>query len=417
VDRNESRSGRLKILVVSNLYPPHTIGGYEIGCRDVVEALRARGHDVRVLTSCYGVDGPQSDGDVMRWLWASIPSRRLRWTEIYSGLIAKERDNQRAFDRACLQHRPDLVYFWNLGLTSCAPLYRVERLGIPSCAYVSDYWPIRREMDRWYNRTRPLRRLPGASLLLAPLARCSLLVPPKLDEIRNAQFTSDFVRREIEAGGVRLPGASVIHWGIDTDAFPAGEPAQAPRRLLYVGQVLAHKGVHTAIEAMRILAESAPDGCPTLTIVGGSLSPDYVAELKSKAAEWGLESRVEFRGPVARRELPGVYSSHDVLIFPSVWPEPFSITLLEAMSSGLAVVATPAGGNSEILDDCRNALMFPAEDAAQCADRIGRLLADPALYRRLCLAAAETVRERFRLTGMVDAIEERLLRAAGTDVS
>jgi glycogen synthase len=43
----------MRVLVLSNFYPPHFIGGYELGCRDVVEGLKARGHDVRVLTSTY----------------------------------------------------------------------------------------------------------------------------------------------------------------------------------------------------------------------------------------------------------------------------------------------------------------------------------------------------------------------------
>src|SRR5579859_3736774 len=43
----------MKILVVTNLYPPHHVGGYELGCRDIVEQLRRRGHEVRVLTSTF----------------------------------------------------------------------------------------------------------------------------------------------------------------------------------------------------------------------------------------------------------------------------------------------------------------------------------------------------------------------------
>ena len=45
----------MRILVVSNLYPPHIIGGYELGCRDIVEALKRRGHELLVLTSDYGI--------------------------------------------------------------------------------------------------------------------------------------------------------------------------------------------------------------------------------------------------------------------------------------------------------------------------------------------------------------------------
>src|SRR5215211_6131335 len=65
---NVINSTGLRVVVVTNYYPPYFIGGYELGCRDVVEALKSRGHQVRVLTSTYQVDQPQTDGEVYRWL-------------------------------------------------------------------------------------------------------------------------------------------------------------------------------------------------------------------------------------------------------------------------------------------------------------------------------------------------------------
>jgi len=73
----------MKILVLTNLYPPLSIGGYEERCRDVVEGLRERGHDILVLTSTHGMIGKKDDGVVHRRLrihgfyghpWCSIPS-------------------------------------------------------------------------------------------------------------------------------------------------------------------------------------------------------------------------------------------------------------------------------------------------------------------------------------------------------
>ena len=64
----------MKILVVTNFYPPHYVGGYELGCRDVVEGLRQRGHKVDVLTSTWGVDRPLQEGGVHRWLVSDYES-------------------------------------------------------------------------------------------------------------------------------------------------------------------------------------------------------------------------------------------------------------------------------------------------------------------------------------------------------
>jgi glycosyltransferase involved in cell wall biosynthesis len=147
-----------------------------------------------------------------------------------------------------------------------------------------------------------------------------------------------------------------------------------------------------------------------LDIVGGCVAPDYQAELKGLVDARGLEGRVRFHGQVDRDALPAVYHGHDVLLFPSIWGEPFSITLLEAMSAGVAVVSTATGGTGEMLRDGENALLFPERDARACAARVARLLGDPRLLERLRTCARSTVQERFMFAGMVDQIEQDLQR-------
>src|SRR5215212_7442873 len=109
---NVSTSSGLRVVVVTNYYPPHFIGGYELGCRDIVEALKSRGHQVRVLTSTYKVDQPQTDGEVYRWLrlsewWTPNLLRDL------AAVLRKEVTNQQAFRQLCREFEPDLVYMWN----------------------------------------------------------------------------------------------------------------------------------------------------------------------------------------------------------------------------------------------------------------------------------------------------------------
>jgi glycogen synthase len=174
---------------------------------------------------------------------------------------------------------------------------------------------------------------------------------------------------------------------------------------LYVGQVTSHKGVHTAVEALKIIREQSKFKQATLTIVGG---PDYEGRIARLVFSLGLSGNVRFTGMVARERLPEIYREHDLLIFPSVWDEPFSITLLEAMSSGLAVVSTNTGGSPEILIDEMNALIFPKEDARSCASQIVRLLTDPQLFESIRREGRRTVEENFRLESMIDKIEASL---------
>ena len=124
----------------------------------------------------------------------------------------------------------------------------------------------------------------------------------------------------------------------------------------------------------------------------------------------GLESNVRFAGFVSHENLPCFYQEHDILLFPSIWDEPFSITLLEGMSSGLAVVGTATGGSLEILENDVNALVFPKEDAKACSTQILRFMAAPELYERIRGNGRCTVEERFRFEDMIDKIEDSLGR-------
>ncbi|HZJ24036.1 MAG TPA: glycosyltransferase family 4 protein, partial [Anaerolineales bacterium] len=98
----------------------------------------------------------------------------------------------------------------------------------------------------------------------------------------------------------------------------------------------------------------------------------------------------------------------DVLVLPSLWPEPFARVVLEGMVSGLVVIATPTGGTTEILTDGENGLLFAAGDAEDLAQKIICLATDPKLRRRLALAGQQTVIERFTKTKMMDEIESYL---------
>src|SRR5215212_3273863 len=96
---NVSTSSGLRVVVVTNYYPPYFIGGYELGCRDVVEALKSRGHQVRVLTSTYGVNRPEHSGDVYRWLATDLSLNINGSSEDLIKVIRKESANRRAFNR------------------------------------------------------------------------------------------------------------------------------------------------------------------------------------------------------------------------------------------------------------------------------------------------------------------------------
>jgi glycosyltransferase involved in cell wall biosynthesis len=127
----------------------------------------------------------------------------------------------------------------------------------------------------------------------------------------------------------------------------------------------------------------------------GPLRPD----LESLAVELRVPDRVKFLG--IRTDIPELMRAADAFILTSL-SEAASLTLLEAMASGLPSVVTNVGGNPELVRHEREGLLFPRGDAAGCADAIRRVLRDSELAARLGAAARARAVDRYQLNRTVE---------------
>lgn len=403
----------MRILVVSNVYPPYYIGGYELGCRDAVEALKTRGHEVKVLTSSYGLGQAESDGEVYRCLRTGLG----RDTRSPVKLLLTELYNRSAFKRMAMIFRPEIVYIWNLWQISLSLVFMAQGMGFPVCYYIFDHWLSQWEKnDIWFGSWSHVPHNPVKRLIkqfLSLLINCvGVRTHAEAPDFWHVQFASQFLKQDALQAGKPVAQAKVIHWGVDIEQFPCRNPSwTSVKRLLYVGQLVYHKGVHTAIETLKLLEEKYGYQTVEFTIVGGTIIPEYEAHLRKLVRSLGLGKKIRFTGFLPRENLPSIYREHDILIVPSIWDEPFGITILEAMSSGLAVVGTATGGSAEILQHEVNGLVFPKEDAQACAAQIVRLLENRDLFERIRLNGRQTVEQKFRIERTMDMIEQALQEA------
>jgi glycosyltransferase involved in cell wall biosynthesis len=187
------------------------------------------------------------------------------------------------------------------------------------------------------------------------------------------------------------PRASAVipNWvDLEKFAFRPHEPHQ-PVTLGLLGQISPHKGHEDAVEALRGL------GPGYRLLVAGNGEDDYVSKLREKSA--GLP--VTFSGFVAR---PDFFEAIDVLLVPS-WEEPFGIVLLEAMASGIPVIATAAGGPLDIIRPGVDGILVPPRNAQALGEAIRSL---DTQRQRLALAARSRVEEAFDLRKVIPRIEE-----------
>jgi glycosyltransferase involved in cell wall biosynthesis len=398
--------------VVSNLWPPHAIGGYELGAYDVVERLRARGHDVTVLTSTFGVPGPRVEEGVHRLL----PYDRVYADHLGARALLRGAGRVRRFLE---QARWDLVYLMSpLGLGSRL-VQDLAESGRPLVAYVSDHWLAQWPWgDAFYAHwMAPRSGLGLPRRVLRAVARRGLrgarVLPrhPATLPLEHVQFVSRFIRNASRLRLDALVTEEIIPWGLDVARFPFRKRrAEELRQWRYVGRLDEEKGVHTAVEAVARLRAAGED--VTLVVFGRDTTP-YAGRLKAEVAARGLAEHVRFAGARPRARLAEeAYAGGGLLVFPAIWDEPFSITLLEAFASGLPVLSTRTGGTGELVRDGENASVFAAGSVESLCRRWRALVRAPehalAMARR---ARADVLGER-TLDRMVDRVEAHLRAVA-----
>jgi glycosyltransferase involved in cell wall biosynthesis len=326
----------------------------------------------------------------------------------------QHRENLVSVEHTVNDFGPDLIFVWGMWALSRGLPARAEEL-LPGRVvyYLSDYWPSALDMHTTYWQS-PARR--GSTEILKRVLRkvaMSMLAgegQPKL-KLEQVICVSARVRDLLVEAGVPIQSARIIHGGTDMARFPdvrKRDYRSGHLQLLYAGQLVHHKGVHTVIEAMAKLVNEYKVHEVTLTLVGTG-HPEYEAFLRKLVEKAHLQELVTFYGSATKDKMPALMQQFDVLIFPSIYEEPLARVTQEGMASGLIVVGTTTGGTKEILRNGETGLTFAPEDADGLVEQIIRLIKDPDLCYRLAQTGRQTVFENFTLDKMVRDIEACLL--------
>ncbi len=402
----------MRILVVSNLYPPLYLGGYELACKDIVDGLRARGHDVYVLTSTYRASSCAAETSISRILnhyWGSYPDGTLA---LSSSQAAKsywlDFANYRRMKKWIRKLEPEFIYLWNLERISPVPIIAaVKESGIPFVVHLMDYWlrdtrlpdELVDPMPEWLKRIRwkareILRRIIDPYVMENPLIAMS-----------------ETVKCEFVRAGFPSENIQVIYHGIRTDLQLGEEDLGLnrvkegrPFRILFAGLLLPCKGVDTLIMALSGLVHLKEVRDIHLDIVGQG-AKEYREELYALVRQHQLDGFVSFLGFVPRQDLLMKYREYDVFILPTKREEPFGIVIIEAMASGVPVIASSVGGPAEIITNEETGILVPLGDSVKLAIAIHNLMHNEGLREKIQENALALVRDRFDIERSIDRIE------------
>ena len=197
--------------------------------------------------------------------------------------------------------------------------------------------------------------------------------------IFNSQTTKGVV------SGLVPPKPSVVAYP-PTDRFGARvteeeiiERAVAPElRILFLGNVMFRKGLHTLIDAVRGLKSKV-----RVDVIGSlTTEPGYAQAMRDKAAVHGLSSTVHFHGPLDNEPLIEKLKAAHVLVVPSSY-EGFGIVYLEGMGFGLPAIGTTAGAAGEVIREGETGYLIPPGDSVALAERLSALASQRGLLVRL----------------------------------
>ncbi|MES2334376.1 MAG: glycosyltransferase family 4 protein [Pseudomonadota bacterium] len=209
------------------------------------------------------------------------------------------------------------------------------------------------------------------------------------EKIARAQFVvaiTHFCRSQLMlfSDPVHWPKIAIVHCGLDPALYTRATAAFG-KRVAFVGRLDPVKGALLLIEAMAAVLKTHPDATLTLAGDGPARAP---AEARAKAL--GLANAVRFAGFLTQPQVAELLANSDMLVLTS-FAEGLPVVYMEALASGIPVVASRVAGVQELVEDGVTGFTVPPGDVVTLADRMSRLMSDPELAARMGTAGRKAV--------------------------
>ncbi|MGB1251870.1 MAG: glycosyltransferase family 4 protein [Candidatus Promineifilaceae bacterium] len=358
-------------------------GGMEQHSRLLLNGLRERGHRVTTITTAGAP--PAKD------LLSLEKARAIRYSRGWW--------RESAIEAAALHQRDPIDVVWSQGVAGRS-VWRA--LDVPSVTIL--HGTIETE---WRTRRQNLRSLRGA------LQAARFLWAAYGEEARWREdvtqlahiigVSDEVATSMITRCNARQEKTSVVANGIDTNVFkPAERPPNKQRHLITAGRLRREKGVQLALDALQQIPN-------TVLLVAGDGRD--LAWLQAYAKQCGVADRVRFLGMLDQPTLARQLQSADLFLLPTLRYEGLPMSLIEAMASGLPIVATDVGGIAAAIDDGENGLLFPIGDTPALVGQIQRVLGDADFGRKLATNARAKALSHFSVERMIDQTEAILVAA------
>lgn len=376
------------------------VGGTEAYLDSILPAFALAGHSVAFL---HEVDESIDRGQI------TLPAQAPAWSVAKVGAthaLAALRD-----------WRPDLIYSHGLldpqleaSTLEIAPAVFFAHGYYGTCISGAKMWsrPAQKPCDRRFGAMCLLHYFPHRCGGLSPLtmikdyrrqgSRLQLLQRYKAVVTNSKHLQAEFVKHNLSA--------HCVHLSVNDETQLCESRDETVWQLLYMGRMDKHKGGRSLLDALPIILKSIDR--PLHMIFAGEGSErvaweSYAARLQS--AHKGL--MIEFTGWVSGDEQAALFNSSDLLVVPSLWPEPFGLVGPKAGLYGVPAAAFAVGGISDWLKDGMNGYLAPADPPTPSglAGAIVKCLGNPATYARLRQNAVRVAQSFTRRNHIVELMK------------
>lgn len=354
----------MRVLIVSNLWPPEVVGGAELYASALAGRLREAGHEVGVLT--FGIPGPDVVASVRPWPYPiqTAPDRHAAARALFHVADLHQPGARATIDRALEQFAPDVVHSHVVQGLSTLALTRPARRGVAHVHTLHDYWLL-------CPRNSMVQR--DGTACEVRCTSCRALSWVRDQSVRRAPpevllAVSQAVAREHEVLEWTRGRTRVLYNPVEiVDRPRPSTPGRGtPLVFGFLGRLATDKGLATLLRAFTRLDRPGA----RLVVAGRGPLEDAVR---------GTE-RVEYAGWVAGEEKEQLLDRIDCLVVPSEWKDPAPLVVNEARARGIAVIGAQIGGIPELVADASRPLLFPSGDADALTARMQAFVDDPDGY-------------------------------------
>lgn len=379
----------MRVVIVSNAYPPHFIGGAELIAHSQAKGLKMRGNDVIVFAG--ELNNTARRYSIKRDIYEGIPVNRIfLHDQDYSADFFNfyHKPVHESFCNFIENVSPEVVHFHNIIGLSASLIHAAKSRRIKTILTFHDHWGIcfkntlltsEEEICKEFHdceRCKP--SISDQGLEEVPFSLRNDFVRLQLEDIDTFICPSDYLANFYIRAGLDKKKVRVVCNGIDIDRFTKLHKSkdqtkdQTKIRFSFLGYFGRHKGIHILLEALSGLKESIKENV-WVNLVGDGDQKYYYERL---VKELKLDKLVKFWGKIEYNCIEDIYRQTDVLILPSIWPENQPVTITEAMASRIPVIATRIGGIHELVEEGKTGYLFEPNNPEDLAQKMMEFIFD-----------------------------------------